>query len=283
MPAIIRKPVSTTLSKSNDPTNDAVAAINKNKALTVTARSVAAPSNKVGPVAGVNNSITLSPILNTSAKFGGGSVSITPQISQTKVNAQTQNRTLSPLSNRNVSSPIAITKVTTNQTVTKSPTLTPIAKPNVLSSRNSNTTKPIVHLPKSSNTASPVPSSPRVLNSSQSVSPKIVVQRTSPMQFKPIVAQTKAQVQAAATLSANKVANNSGMQVNRVVTTVKPNQVTSQVRPKIVGNRPNTAIAMVETRKRMANEPISLLQAKKHKPMVSSNLNMYPGVNVIYF
>lgn len=268
MPAIIRKPIQSSASKSGDrdPTNDAVAAINKNKALTVTARSIAVPSTKVLPVTGVNNSITLSPIPNPSAKFTGSGLTI---MNQTKINTTTQGRTLSPLSKSNSSSPIpmAITKVATNQTIAKSPT--PLAKPNVLSSRNTNTTKTFVSVPKTSNAMSPVPTTTRVLNSNQSASPKILVQRTT-AGFKPIVAQTKAQLQAAQ--STNKTANNSIVQMTRVP--VKSTQSTdrlSSIRPRIIGNRANTTITTIDTRKRPANEPIPGNQAKKLKPL-NSNL-----------
>lgn len=275
MPAIIRKPIQSSATKSGDrdPTNDAVAAINKNKALTVTARSIAAPATKVLPVSGVNNSITLSPIPNPIAKFAGSGVSITPQVNQTKMSIPTQGRTLSPLSKSNSSSPIpiAITKMTSNQTVAKSPT--PLAKPNILSSRNTNTTKTIVSVPKTSNAVSPVPTATRVLNSNQSVSPKILVQRTAPASgFKPIVAQTKAQLQAAQVV--NKTANNSIVQImNRVpVRSTQSTDRLSSFRPRIIGNRANTTITTVDARKRPANDPIPAVnQAKKSKPM-NSNL-----------
>lgn len=279
MPAIIRKPPQQSAVRSTDPTNDAVAAINKNKALTVTQRSITSPTAKVGPVAGVNNSITLSPIPNsTAAKFSGSGLTITPQVSQTKLSTPTQSRTLSPHSKTNSSSPIpiAITKVSANQTTTKSPT--PQTKPNVLSSRNTNTTK-IISVPKTSNAVSPIPTTVRVLSSNQSVSPKIIGQQTQG--FKPIIAQTKAHVQASQ--MANRSVNNSGVQINRVLTSVKPTQKpadpSSIARPKIIANRANTSITTIDARKRSANEPINNSEPKRLKRLKPLNSNLIASVS----
>lgn len=273
MPSIIRKPVQSSTSKTGDATSfDAVTAITKNKELTVTPRHVTVSTAKVLPVTGVSNSITLSPIpasTSNSTKFIGGGVSITPQA---KVNITSQGRTISPISKGNASSPvpIALTKTTVNQSInSKSPT--PAAKPNVLSSRNTNTNKIIISAPKTPSSSSPIPTGTRILSNNLSVAPKIVVPRASPSQTtKPfIIAQTKAQLSAAQASSNKQTANNSTVQVNRVLT-AKPRQVEqiSSLRPKIVTTRTNAMPA--ESRKRLATETITIDAAKKPKPTLNS-------------
>lgn len=271
MPSIIRKPVQSSTSKTGDATSfDAVTAITKNKELTVTPRHVTVSTAKVLPVTGVSNSITLSPIpasTSNSTKFIGGGVSITPQA---KVNITSQGRTISPISKGNASSPvpIALTKTTVNQSInSKSPT--PATKTNVLSSRNTNTNKIIISAPKTPSSSSPIPTGTRILSNNLSVAPKIVVPRASPSQTtKPfIIAQTKAQLSAAQASSNKQNANNSTVQVNRVLT-AKPRQVEqiSSLRPKIVTTRTNAA----ESRKRLATETITIDAAKKPKPTLNS-------------
>lgn len=256
MPSFIRKPVQMNATKANDPTNDAVAAINKNKALTVTARSVNSPAAKVTPV---SNSITVSPILNLANKSSG--VTITPQpVAQPKTAAQ--GRTMSPLASSPI--PIAITKVTSNQTSTTTKSPTTVVKPNVLSSRNTNTAKTFVTIPKTTNatTSSPTTSA-RVLNNNQPV----VLQATQ--RFTPIIAQTKAKALAQTSVSprVNRPANNSNLQVNRVQSLP---QGLTVVRQKAGFNRPNVGVTMVNAKKRLNNDPIILDAAKR--PRTSSNL-----------
>lgn len=280
MPAIIRKSFQSG-TKGIDATNDAVAAINKNKALTVTARSVATSASKT-PVTDVNNSITLSPIPNLAAKFTGGGVTITPQVIQTKANTPAHGRTQSPLAKTNAPSPVpvALSKVNANQT-SKSPTA--VAKPNVLSSRNTNTFntfKPTIITAKSSNAASPVPNSARIVN--QSAAPKILVSRTASLQsppntYKPIVAQTKAkilsdgQAQLGSTqIIKTSVPNNSGLQVNRVIAKRPNNATSSQTIVKPIANN-KMSDAGVDTRKRISSEPILFERAKKPKSMINTN------------
>lgn len=241
MPAIIRKPVQMGATKANDPTNDAVAAINKNKALTVTARSVNSPAAKV--TTPVSNSITVSPILNSANKSSG--VTITPQpVAQAKTSVQ--GRTISPIVS--VPVPIAITKTTPNQTgaTTKSPTT--VVKPTVLGSRNTNTN--VVTLPKSTNaTASSPASSARIVNNNQPAA------APSTQRFTPIVAQRKVNV-----LTNNKPANNSNIQVNRVQGLP---QGLTVVRQKPTVNRPNVSVATINSNKRPNNETIVLGTAKR--------------------
>lgn len=278
MAAIIRKPPQSN-TKQNDPTNDAVAAINKNRALTVTARSVAttaaatAPSSsKIPPVAtGVNNTFTLSPIL--SAKQANNSVTITPQlVQQTKANASTAQN---PLSKANTSSPIpiAITKASLNQTtITKSPT--PVSKPNGLGFRSTNTSSRLsitaLKTAKTPNVVSSVPSSTRQINNnnnSRGVSPKILVQtQTTQMKspFKPIIAQTKTQALAAQ--------NTNKPNVN-VVSKIKPiapatRQQSNANANQIIASKLNSL--GVEMRKRPANDTNSGTTAKRPKTGNSS-------------
>lgn len=277
MPTIIRKSFQSG-TKGSDATNDAVAAINKNKALTVTARSVATSASKT-PVTDVNNSITLSPIPNPIAKFTGGGVTITPQVIQTKASTPSHGRTQSPLLKTNIPSPVpvALSKVNANQTQ-KPPTT--VGKTNVLSSRNTNTFntfKPTIVTAKStSNAASPIPISTRIVN--QSASPKILVSRTSSLQssdtYKPIIAQTKAKVlsEGQALLGSTQImktstANNSGLQVNRVITKVRPTPQQTIVKA-IVNNKMNDT--GIDVRKRLSSEPISF-SAKKPKAMINVN------------
>lgn len=258
MPAIIRKP-NPSNTRPTDPTNDAVAAINKNKALTVTARSVVSPASKTPPVADVNNSITLSPIPNTpSPKFSGVSIA--------KTTTPTHGRTQSPLSKSNASTvvPVVLSKVNINHgqtTITKSPT--PATKTNGLGTRktNTNTIKVSTAVPKIPSVSAGNSSTARTLANSSSLSPKVIVStRTTPSQpYKPIIAQTKAQAQAQ---------NNSAFQVKRVVS--KPNQQT------LTQQATSSAIATklsrfgVEMRKRAAPEPISIQSTKRTKPTTVS-------------
>lgn len=283
MPAIIRKPIQSSASKASDAASDAVTAITKNKELTVTPRHVTASTAKVLPVTGVNNSITLSPIptpASNATKYIGGGVSITPQ-SLTKVNNSLQGRTISPISKGNASSPvpISIAKATTNQTnISKPSALT--TKPNVLSSRNTNTNMVMVSTAKTTSPSTTFPTNARILNNSQSVAPKIGTPRTAAAaatatssSSKPyIVAQTKAQVSASQTTNNRPAANNSPIQINRVLT-AKPRPVdkSSLLRPKIVGNRTNTM--PIESRKRLANESVSIEPAKRQKQTMNSSLN----------
>ncbi|XP_031623434.1 transcriptional regulator ATRX-like isoform X3 [Contarinia nasturtii] len=256
--AIIRKqPIQSTSSKSVDPTNDAVAAINKNKALTVTARNITptAAAAAKPPVTGVNNSITLSPIPNNVSKYSGSSMTITPQVNQVKVHTPQQSRTLSK-SNSSSPVPLAITKVTSNHPITKSPIPMVVTKPNILSSRNSNTSKTLVSVPKLSNATTINTSGVRILNSNQSLSPKA---GPRPPGFKPIIAQTKSQAVAAASAS---IANKSGMQIKEVTS--------------LAGQKPVNRPSPLDTRKRLANDPIALSPAKKPKPMAKSSTP--PGV-----
>lgn len=271
MAAIIHKPLQSN-TKQNDPTNDAVAAINKNKALTVTARSVVvttaaatASSSKTPPVAtGVNNTFTLSPIL--SAKQTNNSVTITPQlVQQTKANTSTAQN---PLSKAAIPSPvpIAITKANLNQsTITKSPT--PVSKPNGLGFRSANTGSRLsitaLKTAKTPTAASPsIPSTTRQTvnnnNSNRGVAPKVLVQtQTSP--FKPIIAQTKAQALAA---------QNTNKPNANVVSRTKP--TTSVTQPHTTANA-NQLLASklnslgVEMRKRPANQSIIGGTIKKQK------------------
>lgn len=279
MPAIIRKPIQSSASKASDAASDAVTAITKNKELTVTPRHVTASTAKVLPVTGVNNSITLSPIPTPASnvtKYIGGGVSITPQ-SLTKVNNSLQGRTISPISKGNASSPvpISIAKATTNQSNNSKVT----TKPNILSSRNTNTNMVMVSQAKTTSPSTTFPTNARILNNSQSVVPKIGTPRTaaaataSSSSNKPfIVAQTKAQVSASQTTNNRPAANNSPIQINRVLT-AKPRPVdkSSLLRPKIVGNRTNTM--PIESRKRLANESVPLEPAKRTKHTMNSSLN----------
>lgn len=246
MPAIIRKPLQ---SKQTDLTNDAVAAINKNKALTVTARSVPAPVSKTPPIADVNNSITLSPIPNLASKFGSSGVSITPQLAQTKAQSRIQTNA-SPV-------PVAISKVNINQTtITKSPTPSAATKTNGLGTRQTNVLKVSTAMPKTSHTASPVS---RSLTAKPNTSPKITVPKpsvltTAPINYKPIVAQTKAQAQT------QGKANSSGLQINRIVSKhTSPQQMANKL----------SAIGGLEVRKRSA-EPMNAIASKRSKPIGSS-------------
>lgn len=262
MAAIIRKPPQPN-TKPSDPTNDAVAAINKNKALTVTARSVVATtaaaaatasSSKTPPVpAGVNNSITVSPIL--SSKKTGNSVTITPQlVQQTAQKASTS----SPI-------PIALTKANLNQTtITKSPT--PLSKPNGLGPRNSKLSITALKT-KTPNVVSPIPSSTKLIssnnnnNNSRGVSPKVLVStQTSHTKspFKPILAQTKAQALAAQ--NTNKLMANV---IPKPKPTTSVTQQSTANANQILANKLNSL--GVEMRKRPANETISSATAKKPK------------------
>lgn len=254
MPSIIRKPAQSNHAKTNDPTNDAVAAINKNKALTVTARNINSPAAKVPPV---SNSITVSPILNLANKSSG--VTITPQsVSQVKANTPTQGRTISP----NASSPIPSTmsKGAANPTATKSPAMA--AKPAILGSRNVNTVKKVVTIPPST----------RILNNNQPVT----LQSTP--RFNPIIAKTKEQVKVLShTMSPrlNKAVNNSNQQASRMQSLP---QGLTVVRQKVVGNRPNPNVAIINANKRPATEPAFIdLVSKKAR----SSSNFVASVSVI--
>lgn len=270
MPTIIRKPAQANSAKSTDPTNDAVAAINKNKALTVTARSINAPTAKP-KVTGVNNSITLSPILNSTNKTAGNSMSITPQPT-VQGKTTTQGRPMNVLTKTNTATvPVAITKVIPNQLPTKS--TSPVTKPNVLSSRNSNTAKAMVSIPKSSIPSSSAPTNARVLNSNQSVQQRIVGRTQG---LTPIIARTKTRgmVQLQTTPVNNKPVNNTNLQINRVQS-LKTRQTSPIVQPKIVVNRANTTITPITSNKRPATESINLDPAKKPKTAVNSMATVF--------
>lgn len=248
LPSIIRKPTA-------DQTNEAVAAIIKNNHLTVTQRNIASPSvgsAKQPPIAGVNNSITLSPIPNKLS--GNSSMTITPQ---GKVISPQQGRTLSPMSKPNTSSPVPVAISKINQTVAKSPTNATMSKPNVLSSRNSNTSKTLNSVPKPSNATTLNASNPRILNNNQSGSPKVSVARP---QIKPIITSGKMSSTASAAAAAS-IANKPGLQIK---------QVKSLAVPKIVSRGNTTITSTVDARKRLNNDPIASNHAKKPKPLQSS-------------
>lgn len=263
--AIIRKPIPSN-TKSNDPTNDAVAAINKNKALTVTARSVVVPSaSKTPPVTDVNNSITLSPIPIVSPKFSGGSISIA------KTNT-IQGRTQSPLSKTASPVPVALSKVNINHgqtTITKTPA--PALKTNGLGSRNtntnpnSNTLKVSTAIPKTPNV--PAQSNTRPAGNNPSISPKVFVSSRSSQSFKPIIAQTK--TNALSVQNSNKPsANNSpAFQVKRVIS--KTNPTLPPQSSAALANR--LGARGVEIRKRPA-EPMQPQQIKRLKPLANNSL-----------
>lgn len=266
--SIIRKPPPMN-PKRSDPTNDAVAAINKNKALTVTARSVAttvapvaataSPSSSTSKAssiaAGVNNTFTLSPI-PSNRHAAGNTVTITPQPAQANTTAtSTQKNTLSKVS----PVPIALSKASLNQTtITKSPT--PGARPNGTKSLSITPLKP----GKSTNTMSPLSVNSRQIvnqksNNNPGAQPQILVStQTSQSKpaFKPIVAQTKVQRVA----NANVVVKTKPM-ILAPKSTAKANQL-------IVNKLSSLG---VEMRKRPANAPISSITAKKHKPASNSS------------
>lgn len=256
MPAIIRKPNQSN-AKPNDPSNDAVAAINKNKALTVTARSVVALPSKTPPVADVNNSITLSPIpISSAPKFGGVSIVKTPS----------QVRTQSPLSKAKPV-PASLSKVNINHgqtTITKSPTLA--TKTNGLGTRNANANanalKVSTAVPKIGGASTVNPSSTRTLANNSNVLPNVIVPSRASQSFKPIIAQTKAQAQAQI-----QAQNNSAFQVKRV--TSKPSLAsTQQASSSAIANK--LSQLGVEMRKRPSAEPVSIQQPKRLRQTLNS-------------
>lgn len=276
MAAIIHKPPQSN-AKQSDPTNDAVAAINKNKALTVTARSVATTVPKAPPVAAdVNNTFTLSPI--TSSKPAGNSITITRQlVQQTKENTSSA---LSPLSKASTASPIpvAISKATLNQT-TNSKSPTPVSKPNGLGFRssitNANTSTKSNTMPKIPNSRPTVSSSATraTMNNNRTRAPiipsKILVstQTSKSPAFTPIIAQTKRAQQALTaqnTIKPNLNVVSKVKTASPIITQQQARANTFNNTSKLLANKLN-AIGGLEVRKRPATETLSILTAKKQK------------------
>lgn len=171
MPTIIRKSNYTDASTSSEAANrNAVTQLTNNKAITVTPKRVALPP--------VNNSITVSPIINSSnPTVKKPNVSnAQPQVVLSKVNSPT-NRTSSPIV------PVAITK-TPQPLILNNARKTGSPKSPILASRNLNNVR---H--PSPKTATP----PRLINGSpsQMPAPKIIVHGNPLISTTPNVSNNK--------------------------------------------------------------------------------------------